>query len=189
MLERAARGELPDWAEATPPRRAHIARVAALLDEWAAALGKDETERMRWKAAGYLHDALRDAPPERLRPWLDSPFRELPPGFLHGPATAARLDAEGIRDDELLDAIRYHTLGHAGLRTLGRFLVAADFLEPGRPKETEWRAELRERMTRDPDGVVREIARYKIEKSLHANARVRPELLGLWNALAANSED
>ena len=53
---------LPEWAVATPERRAHIERVAALLSTWATALRVPAAERARWLRAACLHDALRDAP-------------------------------------------------------------------------------------------------------------------------------
>ena len=53
---------LPDWAQANDKRRRHIARVVALLAEWAAAMHVPADERAAWIQAGTLHDALRDAP-------------------------------------------------------------------------------------------------------------------------------
>ena len=35
IVERAARGELPDWASASKKRRAHMSRVAGLMGKWA----------------------------------------------------------------------------------------------------------------------------------------------------------
>jgi hypothetical protein len=53
---------LPSWAQVTEKRRAHIARVTALLDDWAGPLGLSAAERQAWHDVGVLHDALRDAP-------------------------------------------------------------------------------------------------------------------------------
>src|SRR5687767_6850364 len=60
VVAAAARGELPGWAVAGAARREHIARVAGLLDSWAVGLGLQGVERARWRAAGWLHDALRE---------------------------------------------------------------------------------------------------------------------------------
>src|SRR5690606_11651137 len=111
-IDAAADGELPAWAVVSAPRRDHIRRVATLMDAWAARLGLDAEERRRWRAAAWLHDALRDAAPDDLRPGVPEWARELPGPILHGPAVAARLEAEGAADRELLDAVAYHTLGH-----------------------------------------------------------------------------
>ena len=58
---------LPSWARVTDKRRAHIARVTALLDQWARALASTPDERQAWHDVGVLHDALRDADEEELR--------------------------------------------------------------------------------------------------------------------------
>ena len=59
--------KLPEWAQVTDKRRAHIDRVVALLATWAKRMGLADDEASRWLAAGVLHDALRDAPDQMLR--------------------------------------------------------------------------------------------------------------------------
>ena len=179
----AARGELPEWARASDKRRAHIGRVAALLGEWAQGLGLSADERARWVAAGWLHDVLREAPPEELRPLVPEPFRALPPKLLHGPAAAERLAGEA--DDELLDAIRYHTLGSARFGRLGRALYLADFLEPGRRYEPEWTAALRARMPHDLDGVMREVVRARVRHVEESGSVLHPETRALYEQVEA----
>lgn len=185
LVEEAAEGRLPAWAVAGPERRAHMARVAELLDEWAERLGLDGADRLRWRAAGWLHDALRDERPEALRPWVPERFRALPGKLLHGPAAAERLRAEGVADEELLEAVALHTIGSASFGRLGRALYSADFLEPGRDFLPEWRAELRARMPVELDDVLREIVAQRIGNLLERTLPVRPESIGLWNALAS----
>jgi HD superfamily phosphohydrolase YqeK len=182
----AAEGRLPDWAVAGAERRAHMGRVAALLDEWARSLGLDEAERARWRAAAWLHDALRDERPEALRSLVPERFRDLPGKVLHGPAAAERLRSEGVTSADLLDAVAFHTIGDAGLGTLGRALYVADFLEPGRPFLREWRAELRGQMPRELDDVLREIVRARIGHLLESEMHVRSETVGLWNVLCSD---
>ncbi|HEV2147914.1 MAG TPA: HD domain-containing protein [Longimicrobiaceae bacterium] len=177
----AARGELPPWAEASPRRREHIARVAALLDQWADAAELDPRERDRWVAAGWLHDALRDADPERLRAAVPERFRVLPGPVLHGPAAAERLAGEA--DAEIRDAIRYHTLGHPGFGPLGKALYLADFLEPGRDFEPEWRASLAARMPAEMDEVLIEVLRSRIRHLIDRRKPVSPETAAFWSAL------
>ena len=84
--------ELPAWAVVSDRRRAHIGRVVALIDAWAAALGVSAEERRAWHDAARWHDALRDAPEELLRDLSGDAKSDT--GLLHGPATAARLAAE-----------------------------------------------------------------------------------------------
>ena len=179
----AARGVLPDWARASEKRRAHIGRVAALLDEWARVLDLPDEERERWRAAGWLHDVLREAPPEELRPLVPPEFRELPGKLLHGPAAAERLAGEA--DPELLDAIRYPTLGSARFGRLGRALYLADFLEPGRRFEPEWTASLRARMPQDFDAVLREVVHARVSHVGESGSTLHPETLAFHAELEA----
>jgi 2-amino-4-hydroxy-6-hydroxymethyldihydropteridine diphosphokinase len=180
VVRAAARGELPEWAEAGPRRRAHIARVSALLADWAAAAGLDPAERDRWVAAGWLHDALREADPERLRAEVPERFRSLAGAVLHGPAVAERL--AGVADPELCDALRYHTLGWAGFGRLGKALYLADFLEPGRDFEREWRASLAARMPAEMDEVLVEVLGARIRNLVERRRPLSPETAAFWSA-------
>lgn len=181
LVAAAARGELPAWARAGAARREHIARVAALMDEWARGLGLPEEERARWRAAAWLHDALREAPPEELRPLVPEEFRHLPGPLLHGPAVAARIAGEA--DASLQDAVRFHTVGHPRLDRLGRALYLADFLEPGRDFSREWCAELRARMPGELDAVLLEVVAARIRHLLERRKPIRPETASFWSAL------
>jgi len=184
LLAEAARGELPAWAQAGPSRREHIERVRALLDEWAVALELPAGERARWCAAGVLHDALRDAPPEELRPQVPPGLRELPGSILHGPAVAVRLRREGVSDRGLLRAVAFHTLGHPKLDAAGRALFAADVLEPGRKYRPEWRRKLRARFPRRPVEVTREVSRARIAWQLEDARPLHRHTMDFWNVLA-----
>lgn len=182
-LKRAAAGWLPAWAEATPSRQEHMARVARVMEDWAIRSGLDEPDRLRWTAAGWLHDALRDASARNMEAWVMPPFDALDSSFWHGPATAERLAADGVNEPALLDAIRFHTMGHPGLAPVGRALIAADFLEPGRPRHQEWRASLRKRAPAAMNEVVLEVLKAKIDRSLGKRQPVRPEMIEMWNDL------
>ncbi|TVP76275.1 MAG: HD domain-containing protein [Gemmatimonadales bacterium] len=174
MLEAAARGILPSWGEMGPLRREHTIRVGAVMGSWASELGLPDHEVGRWRAAGLLHDVLRDADPDGLRRELGPPLGELPPAILHGPAAAARLQALGVTDEPLLEAIRWHTLGDPGLDRLGRALYCADFLEPGRRRDRTWREGLRYRFPLDEDGVLVAVTRERTAHQEAASGELHP---------------
>lgn len=184
IFAEAADGRLPDWAQVEPARRAHIGRVVALMDAWAAALGLADPERRRWRAAAWLHDALRDAPPRELRPHVPPPLHDLPGLLLHGPAVAARLRAEGVSDEPVLRAIAYHTIGHPELDTLGRCLYLADFLEPGRTYDPLRRASLRARMPGALERVLVRVLVLRLRHLVECGRVLRPETVAFWNAVA-----
>ena len=103
--------------------------------------------------------------------------------MLHGPAAAVRLEREGERRAELLDAVRWHTVGSASWGTLGRALYMADYLEPGRKFSQGDRAFLASLVTADFDGVFRQVVRQRLEWSLREGKRLYPETVALWNSL------
>ncbi len=184
VVERAAHGELPDWAVVSGARREHMARVTRLLDEWGREGGLPEEERVRLLAAGYLHDALHEASPEDLRGRVPPGLECLPGEVLHGPAAAERLRCDGVMDGELLRAVAYHTLGHPEFRRLGRLLYVADFLEPGRDLLNQWRASLRDRMPEEDAEVLRSILAARIAHLVEGRRGLRSETVAFWNALA-----
>jgi 2-amino-4-hydroxy-6-hydroxymethyldihydropteridine diphosphokinase len=162
-----------------------MARVATLLDTWAGARRHPDDDRARWRAAGYLHDALRDERPEALRRALPPDIASVSEAVLHGPAAAARLRSEGVDDDELLEAIACHTLGRPGLRTLGRALYVADYVEPGRAYATEWHARVRERAPADLEGAFREVARERVRRGRDSGRALAQETLAMLRELDA----
>ena len=51
----------------------------------------------------------------------------------HGPVGAIIARNEfGIEDEDILNAIRFHTTGRAGMSTLEKLIYVSDMIEPGR---------------------------------------------------------
>jgi len=134
-------------------------------------MGVAAAERERWIRAGWLHDALRDAPLGDL--------------MAHGPAAADRAEQDGERDRGVLDAVRYHTVGYAGWDHVGRMLYLADFLEPGRDFDPDGRRELAARVPLERDVVLRDVARRRVDWVLRSGWPLVPETVAFWNALAS----
>jgi HD superfamily phosphohydrolase YqeK len=172
---------LPDWAIVVAKRRAHIDRVTHLLDTWAAAMHVSPAEAQAWHDAGRWHDALRDADEATLRTATNDGAS--PVGTLHGPAAALRLAQEGEDRAELVDAIRWHTLGNAAWGRIGRALYMADYLEPGRPFAQAERAFLAAHVVLDFDGVFREVVRHRLAWTVREGKALFPETVALWNTL------
>ena len=65
------------------------------------------------------------------------------PVTLHGPVGAELLKHEdGLDDEEILAAVRYHTTGHPSLTQLGLLVFIADKLEPRKIKSYPYQHEL-----------------------------------------------
>lgn len=117
-------------------RYAHVVRVARFAERLAVAHGED-TRKAR--AAGLYHDLARLYSNERLvaecrsRAMPIDAFESENPIVLH-----ARLGAElarerfGITDEEVLSAIRKHTVAAPEMSRLDTIVYLADALEPGR---------------------------------------------------------
>jgi HD superfamily phosphohydrolase YqeK len=162
-------------------RRAHVERVVALLGRWADALKLAAPERQAWLDAGAWHDALRDAEEGSLRTATGD--HERPVGLLHGPAAARRLASLGESRTDVLEAVRWHTIGCSGWASTGRALYMADFLEPGRPFMQVDRAFLADRVPDAFDAVFRQVVRMRLEWALREGKGLAPETVALWNAV------
>jgi len=178
----AAAGRLPDWARVSRRRMPHLESVSDLLLRWSSELNLEEVDRARWAAAGWLHDALRDAPPEQLA----GDAAEFPSKVRHGPAAAAMLRGEGVADEELLEAVTFHSLGCGGLRRLGRFLFLADYLEPRRAYAPQENAVLRAQLPENELAVLRTVCARRIGERLQRHRSLRQETVDFWNELAAD---
>lgn len=84
-----------------------------------------------------FHDLFRGMETKALDAWvrqLDLPEKYLGnPNLSHSKIAAAVMQRDyGITDSEVLDAVRYHTTGRAGMGTLEKIIFLADSIEPGR---------------------------------------------------------
>ena len=174
--------EMPAWSRVSEKRLGHIRRVTAMLDDWARTLALSPEDARAWHDAGRLHDALRDAPESVLR-GLAGDAPDYATEMLHGPAAAEQLRRDGERRTELLDAVRWHTVGSAQWGTLGRALYMADYLEPGRKFSRADRAYLAAQVPRDFDATFRQVVRARLEWSLREGMRLYPEAVVLWNSV------
>ncbi|HLT57149.1 MAG TPA: bis(5'-nucleosyl)-tetraphosphatase (symmetrical) YqeK [Limnochordales bacterium] len=119
-----------------PDRFAHVQGVVATADALARRWGVDVR---RARIAAWLHDVAKDEPPETLLKRareFDIVFDEITarePALWHSVIGAEIARREfGIRDKEVLAAIRYHTTGRPGMSGLEQIVFLADLIEPGR---------------------------------------------------------
>lgn len=171
----------PSWGIASARRQAHVGRVVALLTEWSVTMRLRPEEAAAWIDAGWWHDALRDADEATLRAMTGDLHGPL--GLLHGPAAALRLEAYGEQRLDVLEAVRWHTVGRANWTRTGRALYMADFLEPGRAFMQADRAFLARLVPTTFDDVFRTVVRMRIEWALRERKGFSPETVALWNAV------
>jgi len=102
--------------ELTPHRYAHSLGVADTAKEYAAIFGEDVDIAY---LAGLLHDCGK--------PYADA---------LSHAEVGAKIAHEnyGIEDESILNAIKYHTIGHVPMTLLEKIIFVADMTEPTRDK-------------------------------------------------------
>jgi HD superfamily phosphohydrolase YqeK len=181
MKRKREEAGFPAWTQASDKRRKHVERVVALLERWIAELRVPADEADAWRAAGYLHDALRDAPEKLLRSLTNDKTTD--ESFLHGPAAASRAEQDGERRSDVLEAIRFHTVGYAMWKRTGQALYMADFLEPGRSFLVDDRAFLADQVAYDFSATFRQVVRLRLEWSLQQGGELFPESVKLWHAV------
>ncbi len=174
----------PAWAEVAESRRAHVLRVAGLLGAWAVATEKSHVERNRWLKAAFLHDALRDASANTISQWVHDP--DMAVAVQHGPAAANLAASHGESDREVLDAVRFHSVGYAAWGQLGRMLYMADYLEPGRGFRRAQRARLAAEVPAAPERVLLTVATLRLQRAIDKRHRLQQEGIDFWNAVVSS---
>ena len=116
-----------------PKRQAHSLRVAELAAKRAVKLGLSERQAIE---AALLHDCAKNLPDGS--PYLDgftlpTAWGEVPQEVVHQFAGAFVCEKHfGVQDEEVLNAVRYHTSGRPNMGTLEKLIFLADMLEPER---------------------------------------------------------
>lgn len=115
-------------------RKNHIDGVLTTADYLAELYGAD---RNKTKIAALCHDLYRGIKDDALNIYVKQ--LGLPKKYLDNANLAhAKIAAEmikrdfGIEDEDILNAVRYHTTGRAGMSTLEKVIFLADSIEPGR---------------------------------------------------------
>ncbi len=88
--------------------------------------------------AAIFHDYAKYRPEEELKQIiidqkLPEKMLEFHPEIWHGPAGAYLVEKEaGITNQDILNAIRYHTTGRPDMSLLEKIIFISDYIEPGR---------------------------------------------------------
>lgn len=112
---------------------------------------------------GLLHDCAKCIPhEEKMRLCQEyhitlSPAEQENPALIHAKLGAVLAEElYGIRDPEILHAIKVHTTGEPNMNLLDKIVFVADYIEPGRDSQPHL-YELRQIAFRDIDSCIAEI--------------------------------
>jgi predicted HD superfamily hydrolase involved in NAD metabolism len=150
-----------------------------------------DPEPVAW--AALLHDMCKAGKKDEIRkialgfgetiPPEDADF----PGLWHAWAAAGEARRRwSIESPELLDAIRYHSTGHPGMRELGWTLMLSDFLEPTRG--LNGRGNLRTLAHRDLRAACAEMLQQKLCHMRGKSGDIHPRALETLEALGVAAE-
>lgn len=120
----------------TEKRYRHSIGVMETAVEMAEIFGVDVEKA---QLAGLLHDCAKDIDKNKRIPLckelgvLLDPVKKEQRGLIHADLGAKMLETEfGILDVEIIDAVKYHTLGREKMTDLEKILYLADIIEPNR---------------------------------------------------------
>ena len=139
-------------------RMNHCISVAKLCYDLALA---HHCDPMKAYLCGIFHDIAREIPKEKMlslaceRKLEINKEEQAEPLLLHGALAAAVMEENyGIQDEEMLNAVRRHTVGYEEMTLLDKILFLADKTEPLRTYDGV--TELREKAFTDLDAALYE---------------------------------
>jgi predicted HD superfamily hydrolase involved in NAD metabolism len=167
------------WLAANVPetRVRHILRVEQMAIELATRHNVDVRKAAQ---AGLMHDLAKFFKPHRLLQMAQQekvvidPVDQANPHLLHAEVGAIVAREEfGVEDEEVLQAIRHHTLGSPGMSPLSCVVYLADGLEPGRGNTPELE-DLRQISQQDLDQAMWRAADHSLRHLIEARHLIHP---------------
>ncbi|NLS40429.1 HD domain-containing protein [Bacillus subtilis] len=119
----------------TEHRYIHTIGVMNTAIELAKRFGADSKKA---ETAAIFHDYAKFRPKEEMkqiigREKMPAHLLDHNPELWHAPVGAYLVQREaGVQDEDILDAIRYHTSGRPGMTLLEKVIYVADYIEPNR---------------------------------------------------------
>ncbi len=156
-------------------RFAHSVRVGSMARRLAIQYGEDYKKA---ELAGLLHDFSKEDSVEETLDVIRRHGIETPscivnhPTLAHGEVAAAILKEQGyIEDEDILNAMRWHTYGCENMSMLSKIVYIADVVEPGRPLYNGM-AETRKEVEKSIDKAILTWQNYSIVEDVHPNTRL-----------------
>ena len=165
----------------------HILRVEEIAVGLAEVHGVDAQKA---RVGALLHDLARARRPEELLAMAEGfgigvgALEERMPIFLHGPIAASLArERYGVEDPEILEAVRAHTTGRAGMGPVARVVFLADKLDPTKDRRYPFNSEVREVARSDLDQAIRLFLDGDISGHVGRGGVVHPGSVELRNEL------
>jgi len=172
--------------EMEPETYAHAERTAEVARRLAVAHGEDPD---RAELAGLVHDIADRFSDRELLRLADhyavpvSLTEARIPKLLHAKVGAEMLRESGIRDEELLDAVREHITGGPRMSLLAKITFVADKIEPNRDRHYGGLDPLREVAMRDLDDAILQLYAWRMDELVAAGQPIHDQLTTSRNRL------
>ena len=161
----------------------HSLEVSYIAGLMAAELGADVKTAKR---AGLLHDIKKEETPNAMKSQailsnMDVSDEELyTPALWHGPAGAYHISKNlGIKDNDILNAVRYHTAGRADMSLLEKIVYLGDLTSADRSyKDVE---KYREMSFENLDNAMYNALKYSIGETLGKGGVIPPCTIAGYN--------
>lgn len=163
-------------------RYEHVLRVAETAKSLARHYDVDET---RVEQAALFHDIAKFMEPAEMRTLIEKHGDDARLLSFHHElwhAAAGRIIAENdfnVTDEDVLNAIRYHTTGRAGMSPIEKIVYVADLTEPGR--SFPGIENLRELEGKTLDKLMQDCVTHSIKYLLDKRVAVFPDSLECYN--------
>lgn len=169
----------------TEARYEHTLRVAETALELA---DRFDESADRAQIAALLHDYCKYDSLEEMKKTIlkEADLPDLLLSFhhelWHGPVASVRMkEIYLVTDQEVLDAIKYHTTGRANMTKLDKIIFLADYIEPGR--SFPGLDEVRETAKADLTKACYQAARNTVQFLMKKNRSVYPDSFHAYNDL------
>lgn len=181
--------ELTDWLKQnlSEKRYLHSIGTAECARDLAKSYGLEEDKAY---IAGLLHDCAKCFPDEKLldiiKKHLEIDECELmSKKTLHAPVSAyVAKETFGVEDDEILSAVRWHTLGKLNMTNFEKIIFLADKIET-KTRNPEGSAKIREHLNKE-DGLNKAMLQcYKetIKSLVDRDLKICPATIDIYNNL------
>ncbi len=189
VYTRISEEEILKWLKEnlTEERYIHCLGTAECARELAQKYGQDEVKAY---IAGLLHDCAKCFDKEKLLELIHKNM-EIDESelmnykTLHAPVSAYCANKDfGVCDDEILSAIRWHTLGKKDMTTFEKIIFLADKIEPN-TRDEEYRKQIYE-ILEEENGLDKALLKcYKetIKSLVKRNLKICPLTIDIYNKL------
>ncbi|GAA0365466.1 bis(5'-nucleosyl)-tetraphosphatase (symmetrical) YqeK [Alkalibacterium iburiense] len=143
--------------------------------------------------AALSHDYAKERPDEEMRDLiisenLDLEMLQYGNNIWHGPIGAVLMKNEyHLEDEDILEAINYHTIGSPKMSLVAKVIYVADFIEPKRSfKGIEIARELADK---DLDEAIGYISSHTISHLIKRKNKIYPRAIETYNAWVATGKE